>query len=114
MGLEWAHTEVLSESESLVVVDCSLCGVRGLTLCGELAQQPAGPGLSAAFLVVTGEHQETRCQAVRLHHTTGYEVALAQVEHHTIPFGTGGLRYLDLVEQVQGLGDLPGPCIGHT
>ena len=76
-------------------------------------QAAIGPCLIAAFLAVTGERQETLCQAVRILHTTGQEVALAQVEHDTVPAAAGGLPYLDLVEQVQRLGDLPGPRIGQ-
>ena len=68
----------------------------------------------AAFLAVTGERQDTLCQAVRILHTTGQEVHLAQVAHHTVPSSAGALPYLDLVEQAQRLGDPPGQGIGQT
>ena len=61
-----------------------------------------------------GERQNTLCQAVRILYTTGQEVTLAQVEHHAVPAAASGLPYFDQVEQVQRLGDLPGPRIGQT
>ena len=113
VGLEWAHAEFLGQSQGLSVVGFSLCGVRGLALCCDLAKQPEGPCLIAAFPALTGEAQETLCQAVRLLHTTGQEVTLSQVEHDTVPAAAGSLPYFDLVEQVQRLGDLSGPRIGQ-
>jgi hypothetical protein len=53
MRLKGAHAEFGGQGESLVVVGCGGLDVRGIVMCGNLAEQPQGVGLAAALVALS-------------------------------------------------------------
>ena len=54
VGLERAHAEFLGQGQGVLVVGFGLGNIRGVALCGDLAEEPQRIGLVSAFLLRTG------------------------------------------------------------
>ena len=80
---------------------------------GDLAEEPQGPCLVAAFLAATGERQRTFGELERVTQTANPEVGLAQSEHRRTASHAGRFPDLHLIEQRQGLGAPPRQRIGQ-
>ena len=80
VGLERAHAEFVGQGEGLAVVGFGLLDLRGLALRRDLAEEPQGIGLVAAFLVRTGERQRSLGEGVRLLQAASQQMCLPQGE----------------------------------
>ena len=78
MGLERSHAELLGQGEGLAVVECSRRSVRGVAMCGDLAQESESPRLATAFLVLTAERQGAPSESARLGAAADEQIDLAQ------------------------------------
>ena len=80
VGLQRAHANLLSQGESLVVVDFGLFNRWRIAAHRDLAEEAQGIRLVAAFLVRTGMCQGTLGQELRLLQATSQELRLSQGE----------------------------------
>src|SRR5262249_20160497 len=80
VGQEWTHAQYVSQSEGLLVEGFGLLDLRGITMCGNLAEEAQGIGFVAAFLVRTGERQRALGEGVRLLQAARQQLRLPQGE----------------------------------
>ena len=66
VGLEGAHAELVGQGEGLAVVAGNGLDLGGSAVRGDLSQEPQGPGLMAAFVVLTGVIEGTPGKLARL------------------------------------------------
>src|SRR5262249_54637672 len=112
-----AHAEFLGQSEGLAVMGFGLRALRGLTTCGDVAEEAQGICLVAAFLVRTGKRQRTLSQGVRLLQAASQQMRLPEGETtarlSAWPFRCNGLGYR-WCEQLHGVGDAPAQSVRCT
>ena len=117
VGLERAHPQLVGEGEGLLVVGFGQCGVRGIAVCGNLAEEAQGIGLVATLLAFTGERQRALGESLRLFQAASQHLRLPQRET------TGHLRDYHFRcscpfhrprEQGHGVGDAPAQGVRRT
>src|SRR5262245_48233657 len=117
MRLEWAQAQLLSQGEGLAVMGFGGLDLWGITMRGNLAEEPAGMCLIATSCVGTGEIEEAPGQCTRLVHAANEEQGLAQLgeyegmEEQEPPSGHA-LQHL--VDEWEGLRRAPGKGIRRT
>src|SRR5207249_638275 len=82
VGLEGAHAEFVCQSEGLAVVGFGRLGLRRITTCGGLTEEPVGMRLVAASSLGAVELEEASGQRARLVHAADEEQGLAQLGEH--------------------------------
>jgi hypothetical protein len=113
--LEWAHAEFVGQSEGLAVVGCGRLDLRGLALCRDLAMEPQGPHLVAAFLAGEGEGKGTHGAFAGLIPAASQEIHLAQPgdSERLVVQESRAVSFLQrLLKQWERLGHTPGQGIG--
>jgi len=90
--LERAHAQRLSQGEGLAVVACSGLDLWGRLPRHALAQEPQGPGLVAALLILAGELDRLRGALARLFQPASQQIRLAEAgdRWHQRPRSTPG------------------------
>ena len=78
MGLEWAHAELVSQSEGLAIECLSLFAIQGIAMRSNLPKQSKDPSLVATFLIVTREVKSMLSECVCLLESTGQQMNLAE------------------------------------
>src|SRR5438132_6600835 len=120
VGLEGAHAEFVGQSEGLAVVGFGLLGLRRITTCGGLTEEPVGMRLVAASYEGAGELEEASGKRARLVYAADEEQGLAQLsEHERMVVGEdhaapGGRALQRLVQEREGLHSTPGQGIRRT
>src|SRR5262249_30266061 len=82
VGLQGTHAQLLSQGEGLVIVGCGLLGLRRITTCGALAEEPVGMRLVAASCLGAVEFKEASSDYARLLHAADEEQGLTQFGEH--------------------------------
>ena len=78
VGQEWAHAELVGQGEGLAVVGFGLLGLRGITMRGNVAEEPKGIRLVSTLLVMLGEVEGTQSTIERILRAAGQQIRLAQ------------------------------------
>ena len=80
--LEWAHAQLLGQGEGLAVVAGGGLALGGRLARHTLTQEPQGPGLVAALLVLAGEVDSLRGALARLFQAASQQIRLAEAGDH--------------------------------
>ena len=110
MGLERAHAQLLGQGEGLAVVAGGGLDLWGRLARRALAQEPQGPGLVAALLILAGEIDSLHGAFVRVFQAARQQIRLAEAGDHgrQRPRSAPGDRLLHpLFHQRQTRGDTP-------
>ena len=108
--LERAHTQRLGQGEGLAVVADGGLDLWGRLARRALAQEPQGPGLLAALLVLAGKVEGLRGALARLFQATSQQIRFAEVgdgERQTPRSASGDHLLHPLLHQRQTRGDTP-------
>src|SRR5262245_28200515 len=92
VGQERAHAELVCQSKGLAVAGFGLFDLRGITMCGNVAEEAHGIRLPPSLLVGTGMLEGTEGKGVRLLQAAGVQMRLAQGEELSIPNRRGTAR----------------------
>jgi hypothetical protein len=80
VGLEGAHAQRLGQGEGLLVVAGGGLALEGCLARCTLAQEPQGPGLVAAEVVLAGEGEGLLSTLTRLLQAARQHIRLAQLD----------------------------------
>jgi hypothetical protein len=78
MGLERAHAQLLGQGEGLAVVAGSGLAIGRCLARRTLAQEPQGPGLGAALLVLAGKIDRLHGALVCVFQAVSQQICLAE------------------------------------
>src|SRR5215831_16743947 len=81
VGHERAHAEFLGQGEGLPVVMFGWLDLRGGLMGGDLPEEPQGPCLVSALLMVTGEVEGPPNALGRLLYAAGQQIGLTYIAH---------------------------------
>jgi hypothetical protein len=76
--LQRAHTEFLSQCESLAVVGGGLFGLWGMALCYDLAKEAQGPGLVAVLVMLAADFNRMPSLVQGVLDPSGVQIPFAQ------------------------------------
>ena len=78
VGQERAHPQFLGQGKGLAVAGFGLFDLRGITMCGNVAEEAQGIRLTTSFLVGTEILKGTGGERARLLQAAGVQMRLAQ------------------------------------
>ena len=111
--LERAHAQLFGERYGLLVGGCGWFDLRGIAMCGDLAEQSQTPRLMALLLVVTGGCQGALGKLVRLLLAAGQERRFTEMgdPERIRAYGSRDIQLYGLDKQWLGLGETAGQRI---
>src|SRR5262252_7927165 len=89
MGEQRVHAEFVRQGKGLAVAGFGLFDLRGITMCGNVAEEAQGISLPTSMLMGTEKLQGTSGERMRLLQAAGVQMCLAQGGELLHPYRRG-------------------------
>jgi len=112
LNISWTrvpHVQKVRDNYKLHVVDCESLGHRRCATCGIMNAFwiPGEDGLNGAFCGCCGSSLDEERETT----PTAEFVIADQVAHHTDPMGAFQMAQMEIIEHLDGIGELQGPAL---